>query len=232
MNFSEDDLLPVSAIQHLLFCERQCALIHLERIWDENILTAEGRQQHDRCDEMGSETRGDVLIARGLYIQNLELGLAGKADVIEFHRAQDAGSEVISLIEATGFWMPFPVEYKHGRPKTGMCDEAQLCAQAMCLEEMLKVHIKNGALFYQKPRRRTPVEFSESLRQIVKAASQRLHELIKNGVTPPAVNDKRCGNCSLKTQCLPNCTSGKHLVDDYLQSSLKSYGEEKAKRLP
>ncbi|MBN2399424.1 MAG: CRISPR-associated protein Cas4 [Candidatus Aminicenantes bacterium] len=228
MRYSEDDLLPVSAIQHLLFCERQCALIHLEQVWDENVLTAEGRQQHDRCDEMASETRGDVLIARGLYIQNLELGLTGKADVVEFHRAEAAGMDAVPLKIADGFWKPFPVEYKHGRPKTGMCDEAQLCAQAMCLEEMLKVHIEAGALYYQKPRRRTPVEFSESLRQIVKAAAFKLHELIRNGVTPPAVNDKRCDNCSLKNQCLPGCTSGKHLVNDYLLSSLKNVGAEKS----
>lgn len=232
MSYSEDDLLPVSAIQHLLFCERQCALIHLEQIWDENVLTAEGRQQHDRCDEMASETRGDVLIARGLYMQNLELGLTGKADVVEFHRADKAGPEVISLNETTGFWRPFPVEYKHGRPKTGMCDEAQLCAQAMCLEEMLKVHIAAGALYYLKPRRRTSVEFSESLRLIVKDAALRLHEMIRKGVTPPAVNDKRCDNCSLKSQCLPGCTSGKHLVNDYLLANLKNIADGKSKGMP
>ena len=232
MSYSEDDLLPVSAIQHLLFCERQCALIHLEQIWDENVLTAEGRQQHDRCDEMTSETRGDILIAHGLYIQNLELGLTGKADVVEFHRTDKAGPEAVSLKEATGFWLPFPVEYKHGRPKTGMCDEAQLCAQAICLEEMLNVRIETGALYYQKPRRRTQVIFNENMRRIVKDAALRLHEMIRNGVTPPAVNDKRCKNCSLKNQCLPNCTSGKHLVNDYLLANLKNFGAGKNKGMP
>lgn len=232
MSYSEDDLLPVSAIQHLLFCERQCALIHLEHLWDENVLTAEGRQQHERCDETASESRGDVLIARGLYIQNLELGLAGKTDVVEFHRAEEAGPAAVPLEVVGGFWKPFPVEYKHGRPKQGMCDEAQLCAQAMCLEEMLKVRIAAGALYYQRPRRRTPVEFDDALRQIVKKTANRLHELFQSEITPPAVNDKRCGNCSLKNQCLPNCTSGKHLVDDYLLSNLKNIGQEKNKGLP
>jgi CRISPR-associated exonuclease Cas4 len=231
MNYTEDDLMPVSAIQHLLFCERQCALIHIEQIWDENVLTAEGRQQHDRCDEMGSETRRDVLIARGLFIQNLELGLSGKTDVVEFHRVVERGPEAISLKDVAGFWRPFPVEYKHGKPKTGSCDEAQLCAQAMCLEEMLGVHISEGALFYQRPRRRTSVEFSDNLRLIVINAALRLHELFQRGITPPAVNDKRCDNCSLKSQCLPNCTSGKHLVSDYLQANLKTININKSKGL-
>lgn len=227
MSYSEDDLLPVSAIQHLLFCERQCALIHLEHLWDENVLTAEGRQQHERCDERASETRGDVLIARGLYIQNLELGLVGKADVVEFHRAEDAGPAAVPLEVVGGFWKPFPVEYKHGRPKQGVCDEAQLCAQAMCLEEMLKVRINSGALYYQRPRHRTAVEFDDALRQIVKKTANRLHELFQSEITPPAVNDKRCGNCSLKNLCLPGCTSGKRQVKNYLRSNLKSSSEEK-----
>jgi len=227
MSYSEDDLLPVSAIQHLLFCERQCALIHLEHLWDENVFTAEGRQQHERCDETASESRGNVLIARGLYIQNLELGLAGKADVVEFHRAEAAGPAAVPLEVVGGFWKPFPVEYKHGRPKQGMCDEAQLCAQALCLEEMLKVRIGSGALYYQRPRRRTAVEFDDALRQIVKETANRLHELFHSGITPPAVNDKRCENCSLKNQCLPGCTSGKRQVKNYLRSCLKSSGEEK-----
>jgi CRISPR-associated exonuclease Cas4 len=228
MSYSEDDLLPVSAIQHLLYCERQCALIHLEHLWDENVLTAEGRQQHDRCDEMTSETRGDILIARGLYMQNLELGLVGKADVVEFHRAEKAGPSAVPLEVVGGFWKPFPVEYKHGRPKQGMCDEAQLCAQALCLEEMLKVNISAGALYYQRPRRRTPVQFDDALRQIVIKAVIRLHELFQSGITPPAVNDKRCENCSLKNQCLPGCTSGKKQVENYLRSSLRNSGEEKS----
>jgi CRISPR-associated exonuclease Cas4 len=227
MSYSEDDLLPVSAIQHLLFCERQCALIHIEQLWDENVLTAEGRQQHERCDEMASETRGDVLIARGLYIQNIELGLVGKADVVEFHRVEDAGPEAIVLEISKGFWSPFPVEYKHGRPKQGICDEAQLCAQAMCLEEMLKVRIASGALYYQKPRRRTSVEFNDSLRQIVNKAANRLHEMFQSDITPSAVNDKRCENCSLRNQCLPDCTSGKRQVKNYLQSNLKNSSAEK-----
>jgi CRISPR-associated exonuclease Cas4 len=231
MSYSEDDLLPVSAIQHFLFCERQCALIHLEHLWDENVLTAEGRQQHDRCDETASETRGDILIARGLYIQNLKLGLAGKADVVEFHRVEEAGPAAVPLEVVGGFWKPFPVEYKHGLPKQGICDEAQLCAQALCLEEMLKVRIARGALYYQRPRRRTAVEFDDALRLIVEKTAIRLHELFQKGVTPPAVNDKRCENCSLKNQCLPGCTSGKRQVKNYLQISLKIGDEEKQGRM-
>ena len=151
MIYSEDDLLPVSALQHLTFCERQCALIHIEQLWSENIFTAQGRVMHERVHSETSENRRNVRIELGMPLRSLRLGLIGKADVVEFHR------------QPNGMWQPFPVEYKRGKPKLNNCDKVQLCAQAICLEETLGVSISSGALFYGKDRRRADVEFNETL---------------------------------------------------------------------
>jgi CRISPR-associated exonuclease Cas4 len=190
----ENELLPISALQHLLFCERQCALIHIEQIWEDNRLTAEGRVMHERVHEVGAEQRGDIRVARGLRIRSLRLGLIGQADVVEFHRQEE------------GPPLPMPIEYKRGKPKANRCDEVQLCAQAFCLEEMLNVEIPRGALFYGRPRRRTDVVFDRDLRQLTENAARRLHELIRNRVTPPAVYEKKCDACSLFGQCLPKAS--------------------------
>ena len=132
--YSEDDLLPISALQHLAFCERQWALIHLEGVWAENQLTAEGRVMHDRAHEPGTESRGDIRISRGLRLRSLRLGLSGIADVVEFHRCgRPDDVDGVCLPGVSGSWAPFPVEYKRGRPKSGPFDEIQLCAQALCL---------------------------------------------------------------------------------------------------
>jgi len=141
--YTEDQLLPLSALQHWVFCPRQCGLIHIEQTWDENRLTAQGRQLHERVHEAEDENRPGVRIVRGLRIHSYRLGLIGQADVVEFHQSQ-AG---IELTGADGLWQPFPVEYKRGKPKKNGCDEVQLCAQAMCLEEMLEINIDQGALF-------------------------------------------------------------------------------------
>lgn len=194
--YSEDQLIPLSALQHLLFCERQCALIYLEQMWDENRLTVEGRILHEKVHDGEDESRGDIRIARGLRLRSLRLGLTGQADVVEFHRQPD------------GSLRPFPVEYKRGRPKPDICDEAQLCAQAMCLEEMLGMEISEGAIFYGQPRRRHPVAFTAELRAQTEAAARRAHELLEGRVTPPAVYEKKCDNCSLVHRCLPK-TAGR-----------------------
>src|ERR1700693_673793 len=148
--FSEDELLPLSGLQHLQFCERQWGLIHIEQQWEENRLTAEGRILHERVHEAGTEARPGVVIARGLYLQSLRLGLTGQADVVEFHQSE-AGVE---LPGRKGWWRSFPVEYKRGRPKANSCDEVQLCAQTLCLEEMFGTAIESGAFFYGMNRRR------------------------------------------------------------------------------
>ncbi|HUO59569.1 MAG TPA: CRISPR-associated protein Cas4 [Candidatus Acidoferrales bacterium] len=193
--FSEDDLLPLSALQHLAFCERQWALIHLEQQWSENLLTAQGRQMHERAHEEADEIRDGVRICRGLRVRSLRLGLIGAADVVEFHPRPGATPR------------PFPVEYKRGRPKPGRWDEVQLCAQALCLEEMLCTEIPCGAIFYGQPRRRMEVTFDQSLRDETERLSRRLHQLQAAGVTPSPHPHSGCERCSLKDVCLPEAGS-------------------------
>ncbi|HUI91144.1 MAG TPA: CRISPR-associated protein Cas4 [Chitinivibrionales bacterium] len=213
--FSESDLLMLSAIQHLAFCERQCCLIHIEQAWAENRLTTEGRILHERVHGQETESRGDVCIVRGLKLRSLELGLSGVADVVEFHRSGNG----VALPGKKGVWRCFPVEYKRGKPKSDRCDEMQICAQAMCLEEMLNTKIENGALFYGAQHKRHEVRFDETLRSETLAMSQRLHELISKGVTPPAVYEKKCDRCSLVDICVPKAGKEKS-VEKYLEEMI------------
>lgn len=215
--FAEDDFLPLSGLQHLLFCERQAALIHLEQLWVDNPLTVEGTHLHERADGGESESRGDLRIVRGLPLRNARLGLAGKADVVELRRfdpgEEPAGSGTF-IPGLPGLWQPFPVEYKRGRPKSHRADEVQLCAQGLCLEEMLGVSIPGGALFYGQPRRRLEVAFDPVLRQLTEEAAVRFHELIDRGVTPPPVHGPKCDRCSLLDVCLPEAPA--HSARRYL----------------
>lgn len=192
--YSEDDLIQLSALQHFMYCERQCALIHIEQLWSENLFTAEGRVMHDKVDTANSEVRGRVRIDYGVPLRSLRLGLIGKADVVEFHKQGDK-------------WIPFPVEYKRGKPKMDDCDKVQLCAQAICLEEMLNIKITEGALFYGQTRRREDVVFDEALRAETEEAARKVHELIESGVTPKAEYSKKCERCSLLDLCLPKASS-------------------------
>lgn len=224
--FSEDELLPISALQHLVFCERQWALIHIEQLWSENRLTAEGRILHDKAHGGEGESRGGLRIARGLRIHSLRLGLTGIADVVEFHRSPDGRGA--KLTGTDGVWMPFPVEYKRGRPKANRCDEIQLCAQALCLEEFLSTAIPAGALFYGSQRRRHEVLFDSSLRGRTEELAARLHELTDARKTPPAVYEKKCESCSLINLCLPKITTGKKSVGRYLSSTLDKIDDEES----
>ena len=210
--FSEPDLIPLSALQHLVFCERQCALIHLEGVWTENRLTVEGRHVHDRVDDGRPSTRDGVRTARSLPIRSLRLGLVGKADTVEFHPH------------------PFPVEYKRGRPKSDLCDKVQLCAQALCLEEMLALPpgaIPAGALFYARTRRRLDVPFDADLRAATERAAARAHELLRAGVTPRVPRQPKCDNCSLIEHCFPDATSVPRKASRYVRAALQS-----ARQLP
>jgi CRISPR-associated exonuclease Cas4 len=202
--YTEDDLVSISALNHLIYCPRRCALIHIEQIWDENRATAEGRIMHERVHEQDRESRGSVRIEYGLPLRSLRLGLVGKADVVEFHRL-DKGS-----------WQPFPVEYKRGKPKVDHCDMIQLCAQAICLEEMLDVSVPNGAIFYGRTRRRLDVSFDDNLRRETEEAAKRAHDLIDSGITPPPVYEKRCESCSLIGECLPKGIGRRSSVKRYL----------------
>lgn len=222
--FTEDDLLPLSAIQHILFCERQCALIHIEQLWEENPLTTEGKLLHMPVEEEKREIRSTVRIVRGMVIRSLRLGLAGKADVVEFHQVNEEQVSPdlrIRLPNTPGWWKPFPIEYKRGRPKPGPCDEAQLCAQAICLEEMLNIRIPEGALYYHSLRRRRDVSFDSSLRAICEEAAFKLRQLLDARITPPAVNDSRCEHCSLIDLCSPRSASGKKSARSYLEDQLR-----------
>jgi len=219
MTFAEDDLLPISALQHLEFCPRQCALIHLEGLWDENILTAEGRLLHDKVHERLTESRSGVRIARSLRLHSFRLGLVGQADVVEFHRLPETDTGGVRLEGIKGQWQPFPVEYKRGRPKAGDCDIVQLCAQAICLEEMLGGSVGKGALYYGQPRRRLDVDFNPDLRLKTESLAVKLHELVKNKKTPPAKYEKKCEKCSLLARCLPRVTTGRKNVAAYLASA-------------
>lgn len=219
--YDEDDLLPISALQHLAFCERQWGLIHLEGIWTDNPLTVEGQHLHERVHHAGREARCDLRIARGLRLRSLRLGLTGKADVVEFRRLSEAlvakqPQAGTSLPGVTGLWEPRPVEYKRGRPKLGRCDEVQLCAQTLCLEEMLGVTIGRGALFYGRSRRRCEVVFDSALRGETERLALRLHQLSRAGQTPPPTYGRKCKSCSLLSFCLPKVTGGRRRVERYL----------------
>ena len=200
MSYREEDYLQLSGIQHFAFCPRQWALIHLENLWQENLQTAQGQLLHQRCHDAGQdESRGDLLILRDLQISSPSLGLSGACDVVEFHRDPKG----VSLQGRDGLWMPYPVEYKRGKPKPHQADELQLCAQAICLEEMLCCSIPEGALFYGEPRRRQTVTLDESLRQTVKEMAEQMHQYAQRGYTPKVKPKKGCSACSLKDLCLP-----------------------------
>ena len=213
--FSEDDLLPISALQHLLFCERQCALIHLEQQWAENRLTVEGQHLHRRAHERKTERRDGVHIVRGLAVRSMRYGVIGQTDDVEFTPLDDAARDWAAqgrpnrrgaglAVVSVGKWQVAPVEYKRGQPKKDDCDRVQLTAQALCLEEMLATTISAGALFYGRNRRRTEVAFGPELRERTAAAIRRLHALIASRCTPPARREPKCDNCSLLALCMPD----------------------------
>lgn len=200
MEYREEDFLMLSGIQHFCFCQRQWALIHIDMLWEENLRTAEGEIMHDKChDSMSSESRGDILISRGLPVFSRSMGVSGECDVVEFIR-DDNG---ISLSGREGRYRVYPVEYKHGSPKEHNADVFQLCAQAMCLEEMLVCEISEGALFYGETKRRTKVQFTDAMRTEVREMFELMHHYMKNSYIPKVKSTKSCNACSLKDLCLP-----------------------------
>jgi CRISPR-associated exonuclease Cas4 len=207
--FTEEQLLPLSALQHWLYCPRQCGLIHLEQVWAENKFTAEGQVMHHKAHEGTDESKGGVRITRSLSVRSFVLGISGQCDIVEFH----ADGRVL------------PVEYKRGKPKSHRADEVQICAQAMCLEEMLGVAIPRGCLFYGENRRRALVEFDSALRELVTGTSAALHAMIDFRKTPLAGYEaRRCDACSLIELCQPKAMRFKRgaqaWFDSYLQSQL------------
>jgi CRISPR-associated exonuclease Cas4 len=186
-NWDDSELVMISALEHWAYCPRQCALIHLEQTFDENIYTLRGRMEHERAHEESVEWEGEVRFERGLPLWSKRLGLVGKADVVEFHGT-----------------VPYPVEYKHGVRRHRMAADLQLCAQSLCLEEMTGEQVPKGAIFYQGSRRRREVIFQEALRQQVEEGVQAVRALLVSSRLPLPVNDARCEDCSLKESCLPS----------------------------
>ena len=218
--YTDESLLPLSGLQHFAFCTRQWALIHIERQWDENVRTVEGRHLHEKVHSgLHSEAQGEVIVARSVPLVSYELGLYGVADIIEYHRATEADGVV--LHNRDGYWRPHPVEYKRGRPKHDDRDEVQLCAQAMCLEEMLDTEIREGSFFYGQTRRRTLIKFSAALRKRVVRLAREMHEMFSVGVTPPAPPGVNCKLCSLRDICVPKLTRSKKNVRAYVRKQLE-----------
>ena len=209
--YQEKEYQLLSALQHILFCPRQCALIHIEQLWEENLFTAQGRVMHERVDRGDQADRGKVRIEYGLPLKSARLGITGKADVVEFHQTETSGQK----------WTPFPVEYKRGKPKKDLSDKVQLCAQAMCLEEMLAVDIQSGALFYGKTRRRLEVPFDKALRDKTMAAAAQLHEMVESGITPPPEYSKKCDTCSFLSLCMPKTIEKKRTVSSWLKRMVR-----------
>ncbi len=208
--YTEDDLLMLSALQHLLFCPRQCALIHLEQAWTENRFTAEGRVLHERVHTAAKDSRTTVRVEYDMPLRSLRLGLTGRADIVEMHLQEDKS------------WLPFPVEYKRGRPKKDDSDRVQLCAQALCLEEVLDCQVPEGALYYGQKKRRTPIQFDDRLRHITEQAATQLHELLSQTITPAPEYNRRCESCSFIDTCLPKTLEKKGQVRNYMTRMTKS----------
>ena len=216
--YGEEDYLMLSGIQHFAFCRRQWAMIHSEQQWAEIYRTTAGGLMHKKAhDDASFEKRGDLLIIRGMRISSRNLGLSGQCDVVEFHQDENG----VSLFGYDGKWKPVPVEYKRGTPKENNADELQLCAQAMCLEEMLQVYVQDGYLYYGENRRRSHVDFTDSLREEVRNAAKEMHELFQRGYTPNVKPTKKCKACSLENLCLPKLQKTVK-VRDYIEKGIKA----------
>ncbi|MGI6720355.1 MAG: CRISPR-associated protein Cas4 [Anaerovoracaceae bacterium] len=216
MRYVEENYLQLSGIQHYAFCPRQWALIHIEKQWTENYLTAEGRVLHRRAhDGVEVEKRGDLIIVRSLKVSSAVLGVSGECDIVEFHRSESG----VSLSGSEGLWQPFPVEYKRGKAKLDDCDRLQLCAQVVCLEEMLCIEIQQGALFYGEPRRREQVVFTPELRMKLSEIIAQMHALYKRQHTPKSTYKKTCRSCSIRELCLPRLGEPSQVsVSEYLEA--------------
>lgn len=218
--YSDDDLLLISGLQHLAFCERQWMLIHVEQLWNENLLTIEGKHLHDNVHQVGSESRGETKLATGLQLRSQRLGLYGVADMVEFHHDEEHGV-AIPAFKGKRKWLPYPIEYKRGRKRWDIADEVQMCAQAICLEEMLKCSINYGAVYYGEPKRRTQIELTVSLRKQVEATCERARLLASGAALPQYRPGRQCKSCSMAEQCLPQETNASDKSAGYLRSLLE-----------
>jgi len=215
--YSEEDFLMLSGIQHYMFCKRQWALIHIEQQWNENCLTVQGGLLHERAhDGYSSEKRNDIVISRGMPVCSRVLGVSGICDIVEFQKASDG----ITLFGREGKYKAYPVEYKRGLPKQDDMDILQLAAQALCLEEMLCCSIDCGYLYYGEIRRRIKVDIGSELKEKVKSTFEEMHNLYKKGYTPKVKPTKSCRACSLYDICMPKLCSGRS-ARQYIYDSIK-----------
>lgn len=215
-DYHEDDFLQLSGIQHFAYCERQWGLIHIESQWVENLRTAEGRLLHERVDDpYFTESRGDVKTIRSVPLASKSLGLYGVADVLELHRNTEGKKGLHDL-----------VEYKRGKPKPDDRDEVQLCAQAICLEEMLGITLDYGYMYYGEIRHRHQVRFDEKLRLRVRELAAKMHSLYKKGVTPQAEKSNKCNNCSMIDVCVPKLGQSSNKAARYMEKVLHEMNEE------
>lgn len=211
MEYSQDDYLMISGIQHFKFCRRQWALIHVEQQWAENEHTVIGELMHKKAhDPYLTEKRKDILVVRALPVSSRSMGVSGECDIVEFHKCEDG----VKLYGHRGTYSLYPIEYKKGKPKASNEDELQLMAQAMCLEEMFSTKITEGAIFYGETRRRKPIVFTDELRDEVKKIFGEMHDYYDRNYTPKVKTSKRCVSCSLKDICMPKIDKS---------SSVKSY---------
>jgi CRISPR-associated exonuclease Cas4 len=219
MPYHEEDYLQLSGIQHFAFCRRQWALIHIEQIWAENLRTIEGMLLHEKAhDPFFTEKRRDVIVTRDLSVFSREMGVSGKCDIVEFHRDEAQGVELAGRV---GRWQPFPVEYKRGKPKASDEDRLQLCAQALCLEEMLVCEkVETAYLYYGETRRRETVNLTSVLRESVSGMFAEMHECYRRRHTPRVRQTKSCNACSLKDECLPRMPRQDKSVSSYLKGCL------------
>jgi len=197
--FTEDDYIQLSALQHYVFCPRQCGLIHVEDVWTDNMFTVRGEILHEKVDTDTYETRGTLKTVRGLRIHSSRLGIVGRCDVVEFRKGKNEQEEVL------------PVEFKSGEPKEDVSDKVQLCAQVFCLEEMLNTKITQGAFFYGKIRRRNLVEMDAELRTQTEKIIASVHEIVSKKHVPPAKYSEKCRNCSLEDACMPRAMNERKL---------------------
>ncbi len=216
MVYDEEDYLNIAGLQHFSFCRRQWALIHIEQQWQENLRTIEGQIVHERAhDNNSSEKRGDVITTRGMPVFSRTLGINGVCDVVELHRSQDG----VKIFGREGLYKPIPIEYKRGKPKESDCDAVQLCAQAMCLEEMLLCEISKGYMFYAEVNRRQEIKLSDILRNNVRTMLNEMHTLYARRYTPKVKPSKSCKACSLSEICVPKLNKSLS-VSKYIKANI------------
>jgi CRISPR-associated exonuclease Cas4 len=206
--YPEDDFIMISTLQHYIYCPRQCGLIHVDDVWNENLFTTRGNILHEKVDTDTYETRGDIKTVRGLRIHSHKYGLVGRCDVVEFKGVNKKGD---SGFRRNDNEEVLPVEFKSGEPKEDISDIVQLCAQVFCLEEMLNTQISKAAFFYGKIRRRNVVEIDDEIRKQTEEVISKVRGIVSSKIVPTAEYSSKCRNCSLIDICQPKALNKKKL---------------------